>query len=74
MFDIPQTDKTSFAIKANLPIEEKPWQIGLITGASGSGKTSIAHQLWATSKTQNQHTWTEPSLIDDFPLTSPHKK
>lgn len=67
MFDIPQTDKTNFTIKANLPIEEKPWQIGLITGASGSGKTSIAHQLWPTSKTQNQHTWTEPSLIDDFP-------
>ena len=26
---------------AELPIEGKPWQIGLIVGPSGSGKTSI---------------------------------
>lgn len=28
--------------KGSLPIEEDDWQIGIIVGRSGSGKTSIA--------------------------------
>lgn len=31
---------------AELPIEGDDWQIGLIVGASGSGKTSIGKQIW----------------------------
>ena len=31
---------------AELPIEDEGWQIGLIVGASGSGKTSIGSQIW----------------------------
>lgn len=31
---------------AELPIEEEGWSIGLIVGASGSGKTSLGKQIW----------------------------
>lgn len=31
---------------ADLPIDENGWQIGLIVGASGSGKTSLGKQIW----------------------------
>lgn len=31
---------------AELPIENEPWQIGLIVGASGSGKTSIGSRIF----------------------------
>ncbi|WP_286913213.1 hypothetical protein [Flavobacterium sp. UBA4197] len=31
---------------AELPIEGQDWQIGLIVGSSGSGKTSIGKQIW----------------------------
>ena len=31
---------------ADLPIENKPWQIGLIVGPSGSGKTSIGRRIF----------------------------
>lgn len=31
---------------ANLPIEEKEWKIGLIVGASGTGKTSIGNKIF----------------------------
>ena len=31
--------------KGSLPIEQDDWQIGVIVGRSGSGKTSIAKQL-----------------------------
>ncbi len=36
----------SFTLNCDLPIEEEDWQIGLIVGASGSGKTSIGRQLF----------------------------
>ena len=32
--------------KGNLPLEDFDWQIGVIVGRSGSGKTSIAKQLF----------------------------
>lgn len=35
-----------FEHTANIPSEGNDWQIGLIVGASGSGKTSIGKQLW----------------------------
>ncbi len=31
---------------AELPIEDEGWKIGLIVGASGSGKTSIGKSIW----------------------------
>ena len=35
-----------FEHTANIPAEGDEWQIGLVVGASGSGKTSIGKQLW----------------------------
>ena len=32
--------------KGSLPIEDEDWQIGVIVGRSGSGKSSIAKQLF----------------------------
>jgi len=32
--------------KGFLPLEEFDWQVGVIVGRSGSGKTSIAKQLF----------------------------
>lgn len=39
-----------FNLDANIPIEDLDWQIGLIVGASGSGKTSIGKQLMGGGK------------------------
>lgn len=36
-------------VKAELPIEGKEWQIGLIVGPSGSGKTSIGSKIFEDS-------------------------
>jgi energy-coupling factor transporter ATP-binding protein EcfA2 len=38
-------DATTFRLKADLPIEDRPWSIGLVTGPSGSGKSSIGEEL-----------------------------
>ena len=39
-------DRHNWERIAELPIEDEGWQIGLIVGASGSGKTSIGSQIW----------------------------
>jgi len=39
-----------FNLDADLPIEDMDWQIGLIVGASGSGKTSIGRKLFGGGK------------------------
>lgn len=36
----------TFELSAELPLEGEDWQIGLIVGASGTGKTSIGKQLF----------------------------
>jgi len=38
-------DATTFRLQADLPIEDRPWSIGLVTGPSGSGKSSIGEEL-----------------------------
>jgi len=56
-------------IRCSLPVEHLKWQIGVITGLSGSGKTSIAKKfaehfqgLYFTS-----FPYTQPCFLDDFP-------
>lgn len=45
MFDVPVREKLQRNYKIHLPIDEKPWKIGLIIGKSGAGKTTIAKQI-----------------------------
>ncbi len=66
MFDVPVADKLRKSWDVNLPIEEKPWQIGLITGASGSGKTILSKRLF-DSNFHNGFEWHSNCLLDDFP-------
>ncbi|MCL2829976.1 MAG: ABC transporter ATP-binding protein [Betaproteobacteria bacterium] len=39
----------NFTLDADLPIEAGDWQIGLIVGPSGSGKSSLGRALWDES-------------------------
>ena len=52
---------------AELPIEDEGWQIGLIVGASGSGKTSIGNQIWENGIINLSHGWNaELPIIEDI--------
>jgi Cdc6-like AAA superfamily ATPase len=44
-FDIPAGQgAVAVHLHAELPLDARPWHVGLITGASGTGKTSIARE------------------------------
>jgi len=65
MFDIPSTEKKRFEITVDLP-DNDDWQIGLIYGASGSGKTSIAQQVYGEENIMTGLKWEQPCILDDF--------
>jgi ABC-type ATPase with predicted acetyltransferase domain len=52
--------------KGSLPLEEFDWQIGVIVGRSGSGKTSIAKQLFPDAYIRGFQ-YPNKCVLDDFP-------
>lgn len=52
--------------KGSLPLEDLEWQVGVIVGRSGSGKTSIAKQLFPEAYIRG-FDYTSKCVLDDFP-------
>jgi energy-coupling factor transporter ATP-binding protein EcfA2 len=69
MFDLPPADASTLSWEVNLPLEEKPWNIGLVVGPSGCGKSAIARKLWPEETARaTDFTWpADRSLLDAFP-------
>src|SRR5208282_1761448 len=63
MFDVPAEEKTRLEWHGKLPIEERQWNVGLIVGPSGAGKTTILRQIFGEPAAFE---WSAPSVIDDF--------
>lgn len=66
MFDVPIEENISKQWHIDLPIEDLNWSVGLIVGASGSGKTTIAKQAFKDATYFVNNEWKENSLLDDF--------
>ena len=45
-FDLPLADRSTMHWTVDLPLDARPWQIGLVVGPSGCGKSTIARRLW----------------------------
>jgi ABC-type ATPase involved in cell division len=67
MFDVPATEKLRKEWSVDIPIEDKEWSVGLIVGASGAGKTTIAKKAFGDSAYFNGHKWEAKNILDDFP-------
>lgn len=68
MFDVPHKKELVTEWDVSIPIEEKQWSIGAIIGASGSGKTTIATELFSGSHLHSNFNWSNTaSILDEFP-------
>lgn len=72
MFDVPLEDALTNSWSAHLPVEERRWNVGLLVGPSGAGKTTLAKVLWPGLLVAT-HAWTDKALVDDFPPGMPIK-
>src|SRR5690606_41533658 len=64
---VPPTERTVLKWDANLPIEERPWNVGLIVGPSGSGKSTVARKLWPEQMARQFEWDPKRSILDAFP-------
>lgn len=46
LFNVEKAQAQAFSVDVELPVEDKPWRIGLVVGPSGSGKTTVGTELW----------------------------
>src|SRR5260370_3464846 len=66
MFDVPDAAESVRTWNVNLPLGERDWNIGLITGPSGSGKITVARTLFP--QIDARHDWDgSKSILDGFP-------
>lgn len=63
-FDL-QTQNIRERFTGSIDIENKDWNVGLIVGSSGSGKTTIAREVFGNCFTDFEYK--ESSVIDDMP-------
>jgi ABC-type ATPase with predicted acetyltransferase domain len=66
IFDVPASEKTRVEFHFDAPFEEKPWQVGLIVGPSGAGKTSVARHLFGDAIVKGYDWHPTRSIVDSF--------
>lgn len=64
MFDIPRADWSRLEWHGNIDLDFE-WQVGLIVGPSGAGKTILAQELFGEHVDQ-RYEWNADAVIDDF--------
>jgi GNAT superfamily N-acetyltransferase len=73
MFDVPHRGSIRHEWDVELPLESHDWKIGLIVGSSGSGKTTIARELFPHAYFHERFDWPAGSLLDGFPAAAATK-
>jgi ABC-type ATPase with predicted acetyltransferase domain len=66
MFDVPAAEKTrvEWSLEVDLAFD---WNVGLIVGPSGAGKTTLARELFGDAVGRAYQWRDDRSLLDDFP-------
>lgn len=67
IFDVAPAERSVSEWKVDLPIEEKDWQIGLIVGPSGAGKTTIARQAFGDHIISGYDWDPKKAVVSQFP-------
>jgi ABC-type lipoprotein export system ATPase subunit len=71
MFDLSANKTSRLAWDVHLPLDDKPWDIGLIVGPSGCGKTTIARHLFPGALPDLTQHLDRRSVVDAFPDAMP---
>lgn len=66
LFDVPAQEKQTLRWTGDVPLEARPWNVGLIVGPSGCGKSTVARSLFEDAM-HRETRWQGASVIDDFP-------
>ncbi len=67
LFDLAEEKTSRLHWSVDLPLQQRPWLIGLITGPSGCGKSTIAKHLWP-AECGWRHDWSDSAaIVDSFP-------
>ncbi len=69
LFDLPAESHSRLTWQVALPLDERPWHVGLVVGPSGCGKSTIAKALWpeALARSSSLNWPADRSLLDVFP-------
>lgn len=73
LFGVPPAAHVELAWDVTLPLEERAWNIGLIVGPSGAGKTTVARHFWPEEITTSYEWSPTRSVLDGFPSALPIK-
>ncbi len=67
MFDVPYEEKARLEWEVDMPLEERPWNVGLIVGPSGAGKSTVGRALWPGQVVSGFEWPASQSVLDGFP-------
>jgi ABC-type ATPase involved in cell division/GNAT superfamily N-acetyltransferase len=66
LFNVSPEHGARFTASAEIPLDEPGWQIGLIVGPSGSGKSSIGRRCWGSEAFHEGFSWGGGPIVDEI--------
>ena len=65
LFNVSEDQGSSHTISIDAPLEQKEWKIGLVVGASGTGKTTLGELLFGGGRLHQGFDWSHDTPIID---------
>lgn len=66
LFNVAPEQGARFVASAEIPLDEPGWQVGLIVGPSGSGKSSLGRRCWGPEAFHCGFAWGRGPIIDEI--------
>jgi hypothetical protein len=74
LFDLAPTKRSELRWQGELPLDDQPWQIGMIVGPSGCGKSTLARGIFPDDLLHGFEWHADKSVVDSFPAKMPIKE